>query len=111
MPNRCSAPGCRSNYVGEPYIPVFKLPSGPPELVNRWLRSLCREDIGDLKNVFVCSKHFIDEEIQTSYSICQPNGSYLELPAKPKLHKEAVPIFLPNCPPHLFVIRYHTFEI
>ena len=101
MPNRCSAPGCRRNYVGEPYTPVFKLPSGPPELVNRWLRSLCREDIGDLKNVFVCSKHFPEEEIQTSYSICQPDGSYLKVPAKPKLHKEALPRFLPNCPPHL----------
>ena len=35
------------------------------------------------------------------YSICQPDGSYLEVPAKRKLHKVAVPRFLPNCPPHL----------
>ena len=77
------------------------MPSGPLELVNLWLRSLCREDIGDLKNVFVCSKHFLDEEIQTSYSILQPDSSYLEVPAQPKLHTEAVPIFLPNCPHHL----------
>ena len=25
MPNKCSAPDCRSNYDGEPYTPVFKL--------------------------------------------------------------------------------------
>ena len=102
MPNRCSAPGCRIYYVGEPYTPVFKLPSGLPELVNRLLRSLCREYIGYLlKNVFVCSKHFLDEELQTSYSNCQPDGSYLEVHAKPKLHKEAVQRFLHNCPPLL----------
>ena len=101
MPNKCSAPGCRSNYAGEPYTPVFKLPSGPPELVNLWLRALCREDVRDLKHVFVCSKHFLDEEIQTNYSLLQPDGSYLEVPAKPKLHKEAVPRFLPGCPFHL----------
>ena len=101
MPNKCSAPGCRSNYAGEPYTPVFKLPSGPPELVNLWLRALCREDVRDLKHVFVCSKHFLDEEIQTNFSLLQPDGSYLEVPAKPKLHKEAVPRFLPGCPFHL----------
>ena len=28
MPNKCSAPGCRSNYAGEPYTPVSKLPTG-----------------------------------------------------------------------------------
>ncbi|KAI6651128.1 Transposable element P transposase [Oopsacas minuta] len=101
MPNRCSAPGCRSNYAGEPYTPVFKLPNGPPDLVNRWHRALCREGIRDLKNVFVCSKHFLDEEIQTSFSIHQPDGTYLEVPAKPKLQKDAVPRFLPGCPLHL----------
>ena len=100
MPNRCSAAGCRSNYAGEPYTPVFKFPSGSPQFVNSWLRALCREDIRDL-NVFVCSKHFLDEDIQTSFSILQPDGSYLEVPAKPKLHKEAVPRFLSGCPPHL----------
>ena len=31
----------------------------------------------------------------------QPDGSYLEVPEKPKLHKEAVPRFLPGYPSHL----------
>ena len=35
MPNRCSAPECRINYAGELYTPVFKLPRGPPELVQQ----------------------------------------------------------------------------
>ena len=99
MPNKCSAPNCRSNYRGEPYTPVFKLPSGPLELVDQWLRALCREDIGDLKSVFVCSKHFLAEDIITSYPVIQSDGSYLEVPTKPKLVKEAVPRFLPDCPP------------
>ena len=100
MSNRFSAPGCRSNYAGEPYTPVFMLPSGPPELVNSRLRALCREDIRELKNVFLCFKQFLDENIQSSFSILQPDGSYLEVPAKPKLHKEAVSRFLPCCSPH-----------
>ena len=51
--------------------------------------------------MFVCSKHFFDEEIQTNFSLLQPDGSYLRVPAKPKLHKEAVPRFLPGCLFHL----------
>ena len=35
MPNKCSAPGCRSNYAGEAYTPVFKMPNGPSELVSQ----------------------------------------------------------------------------
>ena len=77
------------------------MPNGPLDLVNRWLRALCRESIRDLKNAFVCSKHFLDEEIHTSFSIHQPDGTYLEVPAKPKLQKDAVPRFLPGCPLHL----------
>ena len=83
------------------HTPVFKLPNDPPDLVNLWLRTLCREGIRDLKNVFMCSKHFLDEEIPTSFSIHQLDGTYLEVPAKPKLQRDAVPRFLPGCPLHL----------
>ena len=31
----------------------------------------------------------------------QPDGTYLEVPAKPKLQKDVVPRFLPGCPLHL----------
>ena len=66
------------------------------------LSALCREDVRDLKNVFLCSKHFLDEDIKTSFSILQSDGSYLEVPGKPNLHKRAVPSLLPGYPPHLF---------
>ena len=49
MPNTCSAPGCQSNYSGEPYTPVFKLPLNPQDVREKWLRALNREDVEDLK--------------------------------------------------------------
>ena len=52
MPN-CSAPGCRGNYTPEDRVPVFKLPDGPPELRHAWIRALHRDDISDLKMVYV----------------------------------------------------------
>ena len=45
MPNHCSAPGCRSNYRGEPYTPVFKLPTAPQELRTQWLNALHRDNL------------------------------------------------------------------
>ena len=99
MPNKCSAPGCRSNYAGESYTPVFKLPTCPPDLVNQWLRALSREGIEDLKNIYVCAKHFLPEDIETNYSIPQLDGSVLEIQRTiPKLRKNAIPRVLPNCP-------------
>ena len=99
MPNRCSAPGCRSNYTGEPYTPVFKLPRGPPELVQQWLKALCREGVEDLKNIHVCAEHFSDVDIETTYSIAQADGTITTQDRKiPKLREDSVPKFLPNCP-------------
>ncbi|KAI6648818.1 hypothetical protein LOD99_7080 [Oopsacas minuta] len=68
-------------------------------LIDQWLGVLCREDIRDLKCVFVCSKHFLPEYIITSYPALQSDGSYLEVPTKPKLVKEAMPRFLSDCSP------------
>ena len=62
MPN-CSAPGCRGNYTPEDRVPVFKLPDGPPELRHAWIRALHRDDIADLKTVYVCAKYFQKEKI------------------------------------------------
>ena len=92
MPNKCSAPGCRSNYAGESYTPVFKLPTCPPDLVNQWLRALSREGIEDLKNIYVCAKHFLPEDIETNFSIPQLDGSVLEIQRTiPKLRKTQSP--------------------
>ena len=102
MPNRCSAPGCRSNYTGEPYTPIFKLPRGPPELVQKWLRALCREGVENLQKVHVCAKHFSEVDIETTYSIAQADGTTtIRKRDIPKLRSDAVPIFLPNCPSYL----------
>ena len=68
---------------------VFGL--GGPKGRRAHFRRLCCRDIGDLKSVFVCSKHFLAEDIITSYPVIQSDGSYLEVPTKPKFVKEAVP--------------------
>ena len=66
MPNTCSAPNCRSNYKGEPYTPIFALPKCQ-DLAQKWLRAICREGASDLKSVYVCIKHFRDEDIQRKF--------------------------------------------
>ena len=58
VPHNCSAPGCRSNYNLTERIPVFKMPEKPDELKHAWLRSVYRDDIDELKVVYVCSKLF-----------------------------------------------------
>ena len=55
MPNNCSAPGCRSNYDPTDRIPVFKMPEKPDKLKHAWFRALHRDDIDELKVVYVCS--------------------------------------------------------
>ena len=112
MPNRCSAPGCRSNYTGEPYTPVFKLPRGPPELVQQWLKALCREGVEDLKNIHVCAKHFSDVDIETTYSIAQADGTITTQDRSiPKLRGDSVPKFLPNCPSYLSSIAISSTRL
>ena len=74
MPNQCSAPGSRSNYRGEPYTQVFKLPATPPELRDQWMNALHRENIETLKNIYVCVHHFHPEDIITVDRILQADG-------------------------------------
>lgn len=95
MPNRCSAPGCRSNYDGEPYTPVFRLPVDK-DIAQEWLRSLHREGVDDLKNIFVCAKHFRSEDVITEVDIPQPDGSITKIKRRPILRENACPWFLPQ---------------
>ena len=105
MPNPCSAPGCRSNYRGESYTPVIKLPTAPPELRHQWLRALHRVDIENLKHVYVCLLHFHPEDIVTVDKIVQADGSITEkLRERPKLRPNAVPTLLPGCPTYLSTV-------
>ena len=89
-----SAPGCRSNYAGEPYTPVFN-----SRVIQQWLRPLSRECVENLKRIYVCANHFFRKDIETKYSIAQPDISLLEVErANPHLRKDAVPEFLPAAP-------------
>ena len=98
MPN-CSAPGCRGNYTPEDRVPVFKLPDGPPELRHAWIRALHRDDISELRIVYVCAKHFPKEDIQYFHTVPRGDGTSYEVPrGRHKLNPGAVPSLLPGCP-------------
>ena len=58
MPNKCSAPSCRSNYDGEPHTPVFKLPQDK-EIAEKWLHALHRVGILEIKNVLYVINTFV----------------------------------------------------
>ena len=96
MPNHCSAPGCRSNYRNEPYAPVFKLPTAPPELRIQWLNALHRDGIGDLKSIYVFLNHFNTTDIIKVDRVMQADGNFTEIVrSRPRLCKNAVPSILP----------------
>ena len=98
MPNRCSAPGCKSNYDSEETFSVFQMPKQPDGLRHSWLRALHREDVGDLKTVYVCSKHFKEGDIEYTHRLPNGDGTYREIPRKHlKLKEGAVPSILPGC--------------
>ena len=59
----CLTPGCRGNYTPEDRVPVFKLPNGPSELRHAWIHAHHRDDISDLRMVYVCAKDFQKEDI------------------------------------------------
>ena len=102
MPNHCSAPGCRSNYRNEPYTPVFKLPTAPPELRIQWLNAFHRDGTGDLKSIYVCLNHFNTTDIIKVDRVMQADGNFTEIVlARPRLCKNAVPSILPGCPSYL----------
>ena len=43
MPNKCSAPGFKSNYYEEPHTPIFEMPNGSPHIESQWKQFLNRE--------------------------------------------------------------------
>ena len=76
MQNSCSVPGCKSNYNVGDRIPVFKMPESPPDLRYDWTRALHREDIGDLKAVYIFIKHFQKEDIDFIFKIPKGDGTF-----------------------------------
>ena len=60
---------------------------------------LHRDDIDELKVVYLCSKHFREDEVETTHKVPNGDGSYREKPRnRPKLKDGAVPTILPGCP-------------
>ena len=75
------------------------MPEKPDELKYAWLRALHRDDIDELKVVYVCSKHFREGEVETTHKVPNGDGSYREiLRSRLKLKDGAVPTILPGCP-------------
>ena len=75
------------------------MPLSPPTLNHAWTCALRREDIGDLKVVYVCINHFQKEDIDYTFKVAKGDGTFTEVPrVKPKLKEGAVPSLLPGCP-------------
>ena len=103
MPNMCSAFGCKTNYRGHPSASVFRLPKGPQELKNKWIRALHRDIAGDLteNNTFTCTNHFREEDIMRVDRILQADGNYTETPRiRPTCSPNAVPVIFLGFPSH-----------
>ena len=60
MPKRCADYGCRGNYLGEPYTPVVRFPTGMTER-NKWIEAM-PNDPGSLreKKKSVCVHHILN---------------------------------------------------
>ena len=77
------------------------MPNEPEEIRKQWFNALRRENISDLKHVFVCIHHFHDNDVERTYKIPNPDGSLSEIPSgQPKLKKGAIPSLLPGCAPY-----------
>ena len=73
---------------------------------------MCIEGVEDLKNIHVGAKHFSEIDIETNYSILQADGTFTTQDREvPKLRKEYVPKFLPNCPSYLSSISISSNRI
>ena len=58
------------------------MPQQQDEQRQSWLRTLHREDLDYLKTVFVCLKHFREEDIEYTHKVPNGEGTYRELPRK-----------------------------
>ena len=105
MPNKCWAPGCKSNYYpNDAYSPVFKSPEDP-ELRQAWLNALHREHVNPPKTFYVCIKHFLEQDIDYTFRINDGvEIKYLKRD-RPLLVKGAIPSLLPGCPSYLSCMK------
>ena len=82
MPNTCSVFGCKSNYRGHPSATVFKLPSSPRDLRDKWIRALHSDMATELleDKIIYCIHHFREEDIMRVDRTVQADGAYTETP-------------------------------
>ena len=80
MSNTCSVYGCKTNYRGYPKATFFSLPKGPSELKDKWITALHMDDSGDISenNIFICRKHFREEDLIRVDRALQVDGKYLK---------------------------------
>lgn len=65
MPDKCCAPGCRSNYKNSgAYVSVFKFLTDP-ECQQLWLKEIPREDLAVTKHTMIWVKHFENRFVVT----------------------------------------------
>ena len=94
MPNCCSVPNCKSNYPGSKNnYTVFSLPKDA-ELSKIWLKQICREDVSELQTIYVCIKHFREEDLLLTIDIPQPDGTVKTVSRRPA--------YLPGSIPRIF---------
>ena len=49
--------------------------------------------------MYVCSKHFREDDVETTHKVPNGDGSYREIPRnRPNLKDGSVPTILPGCP-------------
>ena len=81
--------------LGEPYVPVFQLPNKPQELRQECIKALHRENVAELKHIFVCVDHSRYEDIERVYKVPNLDGTYEEIPlGQPRLLTEEIPTIL-----------------
>jgi hypothetical protein len=105
MPDRCCVPCCESNYCStketQGYISVFRFPSNP-QLFNKWVKSIPRENWAPSKRSVVCIKHFEPHFILTSYHYPTASGQTQTYHCdRPKLKPEAYPTIFLGAPKYL----------
>ena len=99
MPTSCSAPGCKCNYKSEDRVTLFKMQQNPDQLRHAWVRALRRDDIDELKAVYVCVKQFRTEDIEYSHKVPNGESTFREISrVNPKLRDDAVQSFYQDVP-------------
>ena len=79
MGNKCRVKGCFTNYQNHDNGAVFKLPE-EPAVKQMWIEFLNRNDIEELKSVFICEKHFEEIYLNRNQTRTRLNKSMLPVP-------------------------------